>query len=220
MRTSEQIDKVSSAFAKAQAAIQNPAKDGKNDHFGSSYATLAAGLNAVRCALADQELAVIQTTGFEGDVLILTTRLVHSSGQWFEGDYPICKFPVQPQQAVSATTYARRNSLFAIVGIAGEDDDGNEANKVETPAPKKQAPRLVEREPSREPKRENVGEYLGILHGIIDAFSGKADDFAEWWREEKPRMAAAGVDIKSPEFTELYVKFTAKGKALRDREAA
>ena len=67
--------------------------------------------------------------------MMLDTRLSHASGQWFESEWPVCKLPAQPQAIGSAMTYARRYSLFALVGIAGEDDDGEAANAAPTPAP-------------------------------------------------------------------------------------
>ena len=54
----------------------------------------------------------------------LTTMLAHSSGEWMSSDWPVC--PVAetgaPHRMGAALTYARRYALFALVGIAGEDD--------------------------------------------------------------------------------------------------
>lgn len=135
LRCSAQINEIVGALAKAQGAINNPAKKGVNPHFNSKFADLSMGINAIREGLSVNGLAVIQSTRMQGDVLMLDTRLAHSSGQWFEAEYPVCKLPAQPQAIGSALTYARRYSLFGIVGIAGEDDDGNAANETQTPAP-------------------------------------------------------------------------------------
>src|SRR5262252_6630262 len=55
---------------------------------------------------------------------MLTTTLVHASGEWVSSDWPIC--PVSetaaPHRLGAALTYARRYALFTLVGIAGEDD--------------------------------------------------------------------------------------------------
>jgi ERF superfamily len=138
MKTSETIDAISAALAKAQGEIANPAKDAQNPHFRSSYADLAGGVNAIRAPLAKNGLAYIQATRLDGDILMVDTRVSHSSGQWIESEFPACRFPAKPQEVGSALTYARRYALFAIVGIAGEDDDGNAANQTETPARKQQ----------------------------------------------------------------------------------
>jgi len=136
MKTSEQINDISAALAKAQAEIANPAKDAQNPHFRSSYADLASGVNAIRAPLAKNGLAYLQATRLDGEILMVDTRVTHASGQWIESEFPACRFPAKPQEVGSALTYARRYALFALVGIAGEDDDGNAANANETPARK------------------------------------------------------------------------------------
>ncbi len=135
MKCSEATNEISAALAKAQGIINNPAKKAENPHFKSSYADLSAGINAIREGLSVNGLAIVQATRVEADVLMLDTRLSHASGQWIEAEFPVCKFPSPPQVTGSALTYARRYSLFGMVGIAGEDDDGNAAKdaKVETP---------------------------------------------------------------------------------------
>lgn len=136
MKTSETIGKISDALAKAQSILKNPVKDAVNPHFRNNYATLDAGLNVVREALSKHSIALIQATRVDGDILILETRLAHSSGEWFEAEYPACRFPAKPQEMGSAMTYAKRYALFSFVGIAGEDDDdGNAANANTVSAP-------------------------------------------------------------------------------------
>jgi hypothetical protein len=135
MKSSEQTNELSAALAKAQGIINNPGKKAENPHFKSQYADLSGGINAIRDGLSVNGIAFIQATRIEGDVLMLDTRLSHSSGQWIECEYPVCKFPAQPQIMGSCMTYARRYSLFSIVGIAGEDDDGNAASKTVIPPP-------------------------------------------------------------------------------------
>jgi hypothetical protein len=139
-RCSQQINEIVGALAKAQGVINNPRKEAENPAFKrgsavSKYADLSMGINAIREGLSANNLAVIQSTRMQGDVLMLDTRLAHSSGQWFEAEYPVCKLPAPPHAIGSALTYARRYSLFGIVGIAGEDDDGDAANEAQTPAP-------------------------------------------------------------------------------------
>jgi hypothetical protein len=135
MKSSELTNEISAALAKAQGSINNPGKKAENPHFKSHYADLSAGINAIRDGLSANGVAFVQATRIDGEVLMLDTRLSHSSGQWIECEYPVCKFPAQPQIMGSAMTYARRYSLFSLVGIAGEDDDGNAAAKSEINAP-------------------------------------------------------------------------------------
>lgn len=146
MHTSEQINEIAAALAKAQAVIQNPAKDKINPHFKSSYADLASGLDVIRPALSAQAIAILQATEIVDDGVILRTRMVHSSGQWVESTYPVSKF-AQHQAMGAALTYAKRQALFALVGVCGDDEQDGEDAKDAHPVPPRQTPR---REPLRE----------------------------------------------------------------------
>jgi hypothetical protein len=52
----------------------------------------------------------------------LTTLLAHASGEWISSDWPVCPIGDTAHRMGAALTYARRYALFALVGIAGEDD--------------------------------------------------------------------------------------------------
>ena len=136
MRTSDEINELAAALAKAQGVIANPDKGKVNPHFKSRYADIADGLEVIRPALSAQGLAFVQTTEVDRNAdVLLTTRLIHASGQWIESDYPVGRAG-DHQKLGASLTYAKRQSLFALVGVAGalDDDDGNEASKG-APAP-------------------------------------------------------------------------------------
>lgn len=126
---SESVGAIFTALAKAQAEIQNPSKNATNPHFKSKYSTLDEGLNVVREALSAVGICVFQRTYIVDSIVILETVLGHTSGEWLSSNYPVIAMPYKPQDGLSSLTYARRGALFAAVGIAGEDDDGNAANK-------------------------------------------------------------------------------------------
>jgi len=128
VKTSEAINEIAAALAKAQGEIRNPEKDQLNPHFKSKYADLAGGLETIRPTLAKHGLSVVQMTECDGEIVTLHSRLMHSSGQWVASTYPVCKLGPH-QQMGAAMTYARRYCLFALVGVAGADDedDGNTA---------------------------------------------------------------------------------------------
>jgi ERF superfamily len=125
---SEQIDKLGVALSKAQSMIEGARKDSDNPFFKSKYADLASVWDACRKPLTDNGLSIIQTTGLENDKPILHTMLLHSSGQFISGTYPITSARPDAQSIVAALTYARRAALAAICGVAAiDDDDGNHA---------------------------------------------------------------------------------------------
>ena len=90
------------------------------------YAPLSSGLDLVRKALGQQQIATVQTTAIDAasGIINLTTVLAHASGEWIASDWPVCRVAdtATPHRMGAALTYARRYALFTLVGIAGEDD--------------------------------------------------------------------------------------------------
>jgi ERF superfamily len=143
MNTSETIGAFADAFAKVQAELQNPPKNKINPHFKSKYVDLSDGLDVIRKTLGKHGIAFIQSTKAENGFIMLHTRLAHKSGEWIESTYPVGGMG-KHQEMGSALTYARRYSLFSLVGVAGEDDDdGNTAIEVKNPPKKEPAPKTV-----------------------------------------------------------------------------
>ncbi len=135
-RSSETIGKIAAALAQAQKQLQNPERTltatitspfpRETGTVSFRYASLATGLDIVRKALGEQEIATIQSTSFdkEDSLIRLSTVLAHSSGEWIASDWPVCPLAhvVAPHRLGAALTYARRYALFTLAGIAGEDD--------------------------------------------------------------------------------------------------
>jgi hypothetical protein len=143
--TSDSITKIMPAFIAAQGAFKPAVKDAVNTAFTRgnaapkpSYVSLAQAIDSVEGALRDNKIALLQQTDVtDHGGTILITRLIHESGEWIAGRYPVHAVKADPQGEGSALTYARRYALMALVGIAPEDDDGNAAVKaVETAAAK------------------------------------------------------------------------------------
>lgn len=128
MKTSEKIDLIAPALLAAQKEINNASKDAKNPHFRSSYASLGSVIEAIKEPCNKHGIVILQTLA-EGETgLHLSTRAIHSSGQWIE-DTAFSPLPkADPQGVGSATTYLRRYSLAALMCITQEDDDGNAAS--------------------------------------------------------------------------------------------
>lgn len=125
---SEEIAALATALAKAQGAIKAALKDTNNPHLKTRYADLASVWNACREFLSENELAIIQTPSFDGELVTLVTTLVHSSGQWWRS---ILSAPPPTgqgnamQQMGAGISYLRRFALSSMVGIAPEDDDND-----------------------------------------------------------------------------------------------
>lgn len=128
---SESLDQLAAALAAAQRSMRPVAFDAVNPHFQSRYASLAAIVEALREPLAANGLAVSQVVDYDGETPVLETILLHTSGQYLAGRYPLRPARgVTPQDYGSALTYARRYALAAICGaVADDDDDGNAASR-------------------------------------------------------------------------------------------
>jgi hypothetical protein len=128
MKTSDKIDLIAPALLAAQKEISNASKDAKNPHFRSSYASLGSVIEAVKEPCNKHGIVILQTLSEGTSGLHLSTRAIHSSGQWIE-DTAFSPLPkADPQGVGSATTYLRRYSLAALFCITQEDDDGNAAS--------------------------------------------------------------------------------------------
>lgn len=128
MTTSEQINEIATAMAKAQAAMKPAIKDALNPAFRAKYADLTAVWESCRGPLTANGIATFQDVTIQGTTIAVTTRLVHSSGQWVEfGPLPVPSAKQDAHGVGSATSYARRYGLSAAVGVVADDDDGNAA---------------------------------------------------------------------------------------------
>jgi hypothetical protein len=130
---------IATALVKAQKAFEPAFKKALNPQFRSKYADLGACIDAVKEALNDNGIYLLQKNYDCADGVMLETVFVHESGEMLETG--IVHFPANkhdPQGHASALTYARRYSLMSACGIAPEpekqnvsfaDDDGNAASK-------------------------------------------------------------------------------------------
>ena len=130
MNTSEQINELAAALAVAQGRIAGAVKDSSNPHFRSQYSDLASVIAAIRQPFAEHGLSFAQGLGqlIDGQ-LHMTTRIMHSSGQWIEvhGSIPVTGKVINAQSLGSAATYLRRYQLAALAAVPSIDDDGNAA---------------------------------------------------------------------------------------------
>lgn len=127
MERSETIGKLSEALAKAQGEMKPASFDAQNPHFRSKYATLASIMDACRGALSQNQIAVVQGTSVIEDRVIVTTMLVHASGEYISDQLSMNIIKDSPQAIGSAITYARRYSLASLVGVVSDEDDDAEA---------------------------------------------------------------------------------------------
>jgi hypothetical protein len=177
VKTSEQINEIAGALAKAQAEIQNVTKDAKNPHFKSDYATLDAITDTVRPVFSKHGLSVVQIPSYADGVTTVETLVTHISGQWIGGATSAPTPKADPQGVGSACTYLRRYSLAAIACLAQTDDDGNAATGNGAQQQKAVAPKMP----------EGFGEWWADMTAVADE---GADALKAAWQKSKPEYRA------------------------------
>jgi hypothetical protein len=137
---SESLDEFAISFAVAQYEFPPIPKahtgkikgtSAKGDYeYEYAYADLADTLKLVVPVLKTHGLSVMQFPGSVDGDYVLTTIVMHESGQWIKGTMRLPVAKVAAQALGSAITYCRRYALSAVLGIATEpDDDGAHAQE-------------------------------------------------------------------------------------------
>ncbi|CAM6005666.1 unnamed protein product [Sphagnum balticum] len=216
MNKSETIGELTKALAKAQGAFEHASKETRNEFFKSKYANLANVIDAAKKPLADNGLAVFQSTDTdENGKVFLITILSHSSGEWISGKYPIAPIKQDPQGYGSAFTYARRYAFSAITGIAADDDDGNAASQ-----PKPEQKRAAPGSMSRTIKPPEPGPEFVDEHGEVTDLSSPAPQSLVFASDEKLMELHEWIDAKNiSENTQKAWLYKAGVNTLADLDA-
>lgn len=181
--------KLAEALAQAQALFKPILKDKvatvrmrKGDNAGGTYtynyADLSSVIDATKEALSKNGLAIMQPVEFQGERLVLHTKLLHSSGEMQSSFWPLPPPHTPAQEMGSALTYARRYSMSAILGVASEDDDdGAAGNEAQGQKPTQQAPKQQPAKPAPVTNGKAGELYLvSPLSGEVGTF-GKISDW-------------------------------------------
>lgn len=180
------------AFLAAQKATESIKKAATNPAFKTKYADLAHVVEGVVPALNDAGVGVLQFPSYDGEMVGVTTTLLHESGSSVTATLHLRPSKADPQGVGSAITYARRYSLLAITGSAPEDDDGNAAS-----GPRQQPQRA-------DPKPPTLAERADRLETTLKAANGdqieKAWNLADGLRTQ----LAAELPARLAELTKLY----------------
>ncbi|MCA1437654.1 DUF968 domain-containing protein [Bradyrhizobium sp. BRP20] len=151
-QSSEHIDTIAAAIARAHAELLNLAQS-----------SLATSFDIVRRTLGRQEIAIIQATRTEQVTgqMCLRTLLAHVSGEWISSDLPVLVDVKAPQ---STLTGARHYALLSLVGLIVEDEaiglsDVNPASRTSADPTKPQHTSL-----QREVTSEKRGDPHDVCH--------------------------------------------------------
>ena len=221
MQTSEHINEIAAALAKAQGEfkaipknktgkVSGETKTGKAFSYEYKYAALPDVLEGVKAALSQNGLAVVQATMISGGVIVLRTRVVHLSGQWIESDYPVCSITGEHQKMGAAMTYARRYALTSLIGVAADEDaDGNGAESVRDDHAADMRPPSRARVNSRAEAEAYVESALREIAEI-----DSVDRLNVWWKHEAKNRTLHFTEAGDPLLKQLKDAATARGNEL------
>jgi len=173
MKTSVEINEIAAALSKAQGEMKNAIYNKVNPHFKSKFADLASIRDAAVPTLAAHGIAVLQPTDIDPETgrLAVETVLIHTSGQFISGNYPVITDKAGPQALGAAMTYAKRQSLSALICISGEDDDDGEGAEVRARKGKAAPEKAVEVKPEVEENAlvaKDLRHFKKLVAGAAD----------------------------------------------------
>ena len=206
MRTSTNVKNVSAALVAAQAKFEIAFKNDYNNFFDSSFANFESIVTSVRKILHENKLAFLQFTrasapGENSDVLCyIVTRIIHDSGEWMEGDFPVVlrQEPSEKadarafgseddepkndkkkrrnlnQEISTSVTYLKRVALQTALGVVtSDDDDGNDSSQVVSKADAAKSSSAIAK-PGRVSKIVRAYAKLSVTKEMIAKFCGIA----------------------------------------------
>ena len=164
METSQELQQLAEALAKAQAELAPVPFDSNNPFYKSRYASLSAVIAEVRKVLPKHGLSIVQTPTSHMEFGIfyvgVETMLIHDSGEWIKSTVSVpvvatelievftkrfnkdgdayYASPNILQEAGKIITYLRRYGIVSILMLSAEEDiDGNEPVQQVQPAVRK-----------------------------------------------------------------------------------
>ncbi len=174
MKTSESTAAIYPAIITLQSQMTTIKRDKtvSTGKYKFNYAPLDSIMETIKPLLIAQGLAVVQAV----DADTLSTRLIHTSGEWIESETFLNREHASMQGFGGEVTYKRRYALSALIGLVSDDDN-------DAPAAKK-------------------GPVIGALSGIGDDLP---EDWKTWLRDlandcsilcnqGKPEKAIAMID--------------------------
>ena len=118
IRWSETITELAKSMPAAQAALEPLEADATNKHLNRDYASIGAALQACLEAYNANGFSVLQMPTTRNGLVYVTTRILHTSGEWMEFDLALRPENETSQKIGTAITYGRRYSITTVAALA------------------------------------------------------------------------------------------------------
>jgi|JI10StandDraft_1071094.scaffolds.fasta_scaffold788565_2 hypothetical protein len=121
MKTSESTAAIYPAIITLQSQMTTIKRDKtvSTGKYKFNYAPLDSIMETIKPLLIAQGLAVVQAV----DADTLSTRLIHTSGEWIESETFLNREHASMQGFGGEVTYKRRYALSALIGLVSDDDN-------------------------------------------------------------------------------------------------
>ena len=121
-----------------------------------------------RPILSKHGLAISQMPNTLDGQYVLTTILMHESGESIVSNQPVVSMKQDPQSLGSALSYCRRYSLTGVLSLASGDfeDDGNAATAPAKPTPAKAKATKNQTIAERVNATQHVGELMSLYEEV------------------------------------------------------
>lgn len=185
MKTSDSIVEISKAFSAAWGSLENPkhnktvrVQTKKGGQYTFEYTDLGGIIDGVKSHFKENGISVMQSAStdlMEGMLFVsVSTRLVHSSGEWMESKPLIMQANNSIQDMGGQITYLKRYSLSAMLGISTEEDDdanGTLGNQV-----------TYEKNKSGQTQKNEIGKP--VILAKFKQGGGTEEQFHEWYAKQ------------------------------------
>lgn len=211
IKHSEQINELAGALAKAQGEMGPAVFNRVNPHYKSRYADFTSCMDACREPLSKNGLAVSQLPNFTPDgKFVLTTLLLHSSGQWMACEFPMSTKNDNIQALGSAMSYAKRYSLCGMLGIVADedvDDDGNSAVAAPAQQPNPKPAQNTQQAPApAQPPKLVSAQQLAILKKLDAKLDAECKKKLYTWMSNSYQIDKLE-DVLEANFTKVFSGF-------------
>lgn len=202
MKTSESIKEIASALSKAQAQMTGAKKGSDNPFFKSKYSDLSQVVEAITEPFGSNGLSFVQGAEFEDGKISVSTRIMHSSGEWIEATTCLPPTKQDAQGYGSAISYAKRYGLQALAGVPSVDDDGNDAVKHSSGKAAQPSSQDVKQHLLDEAIKRHKKSIAAIKDSLaIDDYDSAYEAWAEIGDEDKTHLWVAPTKFDNAPFT-------------------
>ena len=196
METSQTLKEFAVSFSKCQGELKNAPKNSENPYFKNKYADLTGIIDTAKPILFKHGFSIIQGLSSEGKTAIISTLLLHASGEFVKDCLKLEAKDSSPQALGSAFTYGKRYAYASILGMATDDDDDGNGAQPET---KKENTKT---EPGKTEKKPVANEILAIQKQVNELMEKAGIKKDERKTKIMELQKTFGIKGKIEEFTE------------------